>query len=174
MNCLLRFWYKITLFYFPFLFLKMAYEVIGAKRKYKYYKLPFLTSNDDPVKKIKFTNYDRYDRREALDEDMEAIENDPLLRIFFVAGQSSYGRMMNTNMKTFVSKDQNLTGTDVRGVSDPRLKVLMENPNSYALFFAFTISPTTKILEQNILIITLDLVVKKPFLSSLNLNFVRE
>ena len=40
--------------------------MIGAKHKYKYYKLPFLTSNDDHIKKIKFTNYDRYDRREAL------------------------------------------------------------------------------------------------------------
>ena len=44
----------------------MADEVIGAKRKYKYYKLPFLTSNDGHVKKIKFTNYYRYDRRDAL------------------------------------------------------------------------------------------------------------
>ena len=50
----------------------MDYEVIGAKRKYKYYKLSFLTTNDDHVKKIKFTNYDRYDRREALKKILDA------------------------------------------------------------------------------------------------------
>ena len=85
----------------------MSYQVIGAKRKCKYYKLPFLTTNDDHVKKIQFTNYDRYDRREALknfldvsyvrykldaDEDMEFIESDPTLINSFVAGQNSYGR----------------------------------------------------------------------------------
>ena len=128
----------------------MDYEVIGAKRKYKYYKLSFLTTNDDHVKKIKFTNYDKYDRREALkkildasyvrykldaDEDMESIESNPLLRNFFVAGQSSYGHMMNTAMKAFVTKDQKLTGTDIRGVNDPRSRVLMESPDSHALFF---------------------------------------
>ena len=76
-------------------------------------------------------------------------------------------------MKTFVSKDQKLTGTDITGVNDPCLRVFMENPNSYTLFFLITISTVTKILEQNILIITLDLVVKKPSLLSLNLNFTR-
>ena len=119
--------------------------MIGAKRKYKYYKLPFLTSNDDHVKKIKFTNYDRYDRRDALknfldsiyvrykldvDEDMESIESHPTLRNIFVAGQSSYGCMINTAMKTFVIKDQKLTGTDIRGVNDPRPRLLIENRNS--------------------------------------------
>ena len=69
---------------------------------------------------------------------------------------------MNTAMKTFVSKDQKLTGTDITGVNDPCLRVFMENPNSYTLFFPITISTITKILERNILIITLDLVVKKP------------
>ena len=128
----------------------MASKVIGAKRKYKHYKLPFLTSNDDHVKRIKFTNYDRYDRKEGLkkfldasyvrykldaDEDMEAIENSPLLRKFFVAGQSSYCRMMNAAMNTFVGNDQKLTGTNIRGVNDPHPRVLVENPNSYALFF---------------------------------------
>ena len=128
----------------------MAYEVIGAKCKYKYYKLSFLTSNNELVKKIKFTNYNRYGRREALkkilyanyvrykldaDEDMESIESDPTLRNVFVAEQSSYGRMMNTAMKTFVTKDQKLTATDIRGVKDPCPRVLMENPNSFALFF---------------------------------------
>ena len=66
---------------------------------------------------------------------MESIESDPTLRNFFVAGQSSYGCMMNTVMKTFVTKDKKLTGTDIRGVNKPRPRILMENPNSYALFF---------------------------------------
>ena len=33
------------------------------------------------------------------------------------------------------SKDQKLTGTDIRGVNDPCPRVLMENPNSFVLFF---------------------------------------
>ena len=65
---------------------------------------------------------------------MESIESDPTLRNIFVAGQSSYGRMMNTAMKTFVIKDQKLTSTDIRRVNDPCPRVLIENPNSYALF----------------------------------------
>ena len=155
----------------------MAYEVIGAKRRYKYYKLPFLTSNDDHVKKIKFTIYDRYDRREALKKFLDAsyvrykldADEDPTLRNVFVAGQSSYGRMMNTAMKTFVTKGQKLMGTDIRGVKDRRPRVLMENPNSYALFFLkIARSTITKILGQSILIVTLKL---EKNLSSL--NFVR-
>ena len=98
---------------------------------------------------------------------MESIESDPTLRNFFVAGQNSYGCMMNTAMKTFVTKDKKLTGTDIRGVNEPRPRVLMENPNSYALFLKITIS-TIKILEQSILIVTLEF--ERNFLS---LNFVR-
>ena len=102
------------------------------------------------LKKIQFINYDRYDRREALkkildasyvryklnaDEDMEAIDSDSALRNLFVAGQSSYSRMMNTVMKTFATKDQKLTGSDIRGVSDPRPRVLMEISENYAFFY---------------------------------------
>ena len=76
-------------------------------------------------------------------------------------------------METFVSKDKKLTGTDTRGVNHPHPRILMENPSSYALFFVITISMITNVLEQNMLIITLDLV-KKPSLVSLNLNFMRE
>ena len=87
----------------------MSYQVIGAKRKCKYYTITirYYTILYDHVKKIQFTNYDRYDRREALknvldasyvrykldaDEDMEFIESDPTLINSFVAGQNSYGR----------------------------------------------------------------------------------
>ena len=34
-----------------------------------------------------------------------------------------------------MSKDQKLTGTDIRGVNDPCPRGLMENPNSFVLFF---------------------------------------
>ena len=44
----------------------MAYEVIGSKRKIKRYKLPFLNTDDSHVRKIRFMNYDKHDRREAL------------------------------------------------------------------------------------------------------------
>ena len=64
-------------------------------------------------------------------EDMKAIHT--LLRIFSVAGQSSYGRMMNAAMRSFVSKDKKLAGTGIRGVKNPRPRILMENLNSYAL-----------------------------------------
>ena len=69
-----------------------------------------------------------------LTKDIEAIDSDSTLRNFFVAGQSSYGHMMNTLLKTFVTKDQKLTGSDIRGVKDPRPRVVMENPNSYTFF----------------------------------------
>ena len=59
---------------------------------------------------------------------MEAIENDPLLRNFFAAGQICYGLMMNTAMKTFVNKDQKLTGTDIRGVNESWWKIPIDTP----------------------------------------------
>ena len=96
---------------------------------------------------------------------MESIESDPTLINFFVAGQSSYGRMMNTAMKTVVVKDEKVMGTDIRGVNDPCPRILMESSNSYAVFLKITISTTTIILKQSILIVTLEL---EKNLSSLN------
>ena len=98
------------------------------------------------------------------DKNIEAIESNPLLRNFFVAGQSPYGHMMNTAMKTFASKDKKITGADIRGVNDIRPKVLMENPNSYALFFGDYYKYNNKNPKQGILIIRLDLVKKTPLL----------
>ena len=98
----------------------MAYEVVGTKRKRKLYQMPFMRRiGDKPV--VRFTNYDKYDRREALkkfldasylrhqldvEEDMEQLENDPMTSRFLVANQSSYGRAMDHVMKTFVTREQ--------------------------------------------------------------------
>ena len=128
----------------------MAYEVFGGKRKIKRYKLHFLNSDNDHVKKIRFTNYDKYDRRDALkrflnmsyvihlvetDEELELTENNPTMKNFLTANHSSYGNMKNTAMKSFVTKNQTLSSTSIRGKIDPRQRVLIENPNAFALLF---------------------------------------
>ena len=128
----------------------MAYEVIGSKRKIKRYKLPFLNTNDSHVRKIRFTNYDKHDRREALkkfldvsfvrhkleaDKELELIENDPTMKNFLTANHSSYGNMLRTAMSSLVTKNQKLSSTEIRGQIDPRPRVLMENPNAFALLF---------------------------------------
>ena len=78
----------------------MVYEVIGSKRKIKSYKLPFLNNDHSRIRKIRFMNYDKYDRREALkkfldvsfvrhkleaDEELDLIENDPTRKNFLTA-----------------------------------------------------------------------------------------
>ena len=83
----------------------MPWEVAGTKCKKKHYEMPFIRRIDKkPV--ARFTNYNKYDRREALkkfldasylrhlldvEEDMEQLENDPMTSRFLVANQSSYG-----------------------------------------------------------------------------------
>ena len=128
----------------------MAYEVIGSKRKIKRYKLPFLNTDDSHVRKIRFMNYDKYDRSQALkkfldvsfvrhkleaDEELELIENNTTMKNFLTANHSSYGNMLRTAMSSLVTKNQKLSSTDIRGQIDPRPRVLMENPNAFALLF---------------------------------------
>ena len=118
----------------------MAYEVIGSKRKIKRYKLPFLNTEDSHVRKIRFMNYDKHDRSEALkkfldvsfvrhkleaDEELELIENNTTMKNFLTANHSSYGNMLRTAMSSLVTKNQKLSSTDIRGQFDPRLRVLM-------------------------------------------------
>ena len=129
---------------------KMAYEVIGSKHKIKRYKLLFLNTEDSHVRKIRFTNYDKHDRREALkkfldvsfvrhkleaDKELELIENDPTMKYFLTANHSSYGNMLRTAMSSFVTKNQKLSSTNIREQIDPRPRVLMENPNAFILLF---------------------------------------
>ena len=111
--------------------------------------MPFMRRIDEkPV--VRFTNYNKYDRREALkkfldasylrhqldvEKDMEQIENDPMTSRFLVANRSSYGRAMDPVMKTFVTKEQELSNVDIRDEYDPKPKVFLENPNSTALLF---------------------------------------
>ena len=81
--------------------------------------MPFMRRIDDkPV--FRYTNYHKYDKREALkffldtsylrcqldvEEDMEHFQNDPMTSRFLVANQSSYGRAMDHDvMKTFVTR----------------------------------------------------------------------
>ena len=128
----------------------MAYKVIGSKHKVKRYKLPFLSTDNSHVRKIRFRNYDKHDRREALkkfldvsfvrhkleaDEELELIENDPTMQTFLTANHSSYGNILRTAMASFVTKNQKLSSTDIREQIDPRRRVLMENPNAFALLF---------------------------------------
>ena len=52
-----------------------------------------------------------------------------------VATQSSYGRMMDEVMKTFVTREQELSNVEIRGKNDPKPKIFEENRNLVALFF---------------------------------------
>ena len=129
---------------------KMAYDMIGSKRKIKCYKSPFLNTDDSYVRKIRFTNYDKHDRRESLkkfldvsfvrhkleaEEELELIKNDPTMKKFLTTNYSSYGNMLRTAISSFVTKNQKLSSTDIRGQIDPRPSVLMENPKVFALLF---------------------------------------
>ena len=93
---------------------------------------------------VRFTNYDKYGRREALkkfldasylkhqldvEEDMEQLESDPMTSRFLAANQSSYSRAMDHVMKTFVTREQELSNLDLRGQSDPKPEVFLENLN---------------------------------------------
>ena len=66
---------------------------------------------------------------------MEQLENDPMTSRFLVANQSSYGRAMDYVIKTFVTREQELSNVDIRGHNDPKPKVFLENPNSTTLLF---------------------------------------
>ena len=82
----------------------MVHEVLGNKHKRKLYQMPFMRHIDNkPV--LRFTNYKKYDSREALkkfldasylrhqldvEEDMKQLENDPMTNRFLVANLS-YG-----------------------------------------------------------------------------------
>ena len=125
----------------------MAYEVGGTKCKKKLYQMPFMRCIDNkPV--VRFTNYDKYGRREALkkfldasylkhqldvEEDMEQLESDPMTSRFLVANQSSYSRAMDHVMKTFVTREQERSNLDLRGQNDPKPEVFLENLNSAAI-----------------------------------------
>ena len=125
----------------------MAYKVGGTKCKKKLYQMPFMRHIDNkPV--VRFTNYDNYGRREALkkfldasylkhqldvEEDMEQLESDPMTSRFLAANQSSYSRAMDHVMKTFVTREQELSNLDLRGQSDPKPEVFLENLNSAAI-----------------------------------------
>ena len=128
----------------------MANEVIGSKCKINRYKLPFLNTDDSHVRKIRFTNYDKHDRREALkkildvsfvrhkleaDEELELIENESTMKNFLTENHSSYGNMLKTAMSSFVTKNQKLSSKDIREQIDPRPRFLMENTNAFVLLF---------------------------------------
>ena len=117
----------------------MAYRVVGTKRKRKLYQMPFMRRIDDkPV--LRFTNYDQYNKKETLKkflgasylrhqldvkEDMEQLENDQMTSRLLVANQSSYGRAMDHVMKTFVTREQELSNMDISGQNDPKPRVFL-------------------------------------------------
>ena len=126
----------------------MAFEVIAGSAKRKL-QLTFIRWTDKRPK-VRFTNYDKYDRREALEtfldasyfrhaldkeEEMQKLESDPLTTQFLIANHSSYGRAMDEAMKTFVTRKQELSNVDFRGQNKYQPRVFRENPNSQALFF---------------------------------------
>ena len=135
-----------------FLIDKMAFEVIAESGKRKL-QLPFMRRTDKRSK-IRFTNYNKYDRREALktfldasyfrhaldkEEEIQKLENDPLTTQFLIANDSSYGRAMDEATKTFVTRKQELSNVNFRGQNEYQPRVFRENSNSQALFSKITI-----------------------------------
>ena len=121
-------------------------------RRYKRYRSPNLElTEDSPVKKKQFKNYDRYDRTNILSDllnisylrqriqangDIKEVEKDPVLRKYLMAVQSDYGQMLDDTIRSFVSKKEKFTDVDIRGIKYHRPRELMENPNSFALLFS--------------------------------------
>ena len=145
------FFYVFYVTRFPlclFLIDKMAFEVKAGSSKRKF-QLLFMRRTDKRPK-IRITNYDKYDRGEALEtfldasyfrlaldkeDEMQKLESDPLTTQFLIANDSSYGRTMDEAMKTFVTRKQGLSNVDFRGQNEYQPRVFRENPNSQALFF---------------------------------------
>ena len=128
-------------FYLLLVILKMAYEEIGTRHGKKCYHMPHMKLLDDDRKKIRFTNYDKYDRRKAhkkfLDasylrhkiddeEDVKNIVNDLVTSRFMMMTQSSYGQMIDEAMKTFVTREQELSSVEIRGKMTLNLKYLLK------------------------------------------------
>ena len=58
------------------------------------------------------------------------------MKNFLTAKNSSYGNMLRKAMSSFVTKNQKLSSsTDIRKQIDPCPRILMENPNAFALLF---------------------------------------
>ena len=139
-------------FYLLLVILKMAYEEIGTRHGKKCYHMPHMRLLDDDRKKIRFTNYGKCDRRKAHkkfvdasylrhkiddEEDMKNIENDVVTSRFMMMMQSSYGQMIDEAMKTFVTREQELSSVEIRGKMTLNLKskIFAKNLNLFALFF---------------------------------------
>ena len=121
LTCLFSVFY-ISRFPLPlFLIDKIAVELIAGSSKRKL-QLPFMRWTDKRLK-IRFTNYDKYDRRETFEtfldasyfrhvpdkeDEMQKLENDPLTTQFLIANDSSYGRVMDEAMKTLLRENRSL------------------------------------------------------------------
>ena len=83
--------------------------------------MPYLQlTEDSPVKKQQFKNYDRYGRTKILSdllninylrqrlEANDEVEKDPVLRNYLTATQSNYGQMLDDTISSFVSKEETL------------------------------------------------------------------
>ena len=101
-------------------------------------------------RKYRFPNYDHYDRREALKtflqpsfflngNDGEEYVQDMLENLtvakFAITNHSAYGTAMDHALRTFVHSRGGLTNTTIQGIKDSKHKHLMENPNTFSLFF---------------------------------------
>ena len=97
-------------------------------RRYKRYRsLNLELTEDSPVNKKQFKNYDRYDRTNILSDllnisylrqriqangDIKEVEKDPVLRKYLMAVQSDYGQMLDDTIRSFVSKKEKFTDVD--------------------------------------------------------------
>ena len=115
---------------------------------------PFSQLQTDRRTKIRFTNYDKHNRREVLknfldvsyfrhavdeEEEIERLENDPLPAQFLIANNSKYGRAMDEPMKTFVTRKQELSNVDFRGAKSINRKFFQKTGTPRPCFLKITI-----------------------------------
>ena len=145
----------------------MTFEVIAGSGKRKL-QLTFIRWTDKRPK-VRFTNYDKYDRREALEtfldasyfrhalnkeQDMQKPENDPLTTQFLIANDNSYGRAMDEAMKTFVTRKQELSNVDFRSQTSTNPEFLEKTQILRLCFSKITITLTKEIREHENLVVS--------------------
>ena len=92
-----------------------------------------ISATEEARKKFLDVSLVRY-KLEA-DEELELIKNDKTMKNFLMANHISDANMLRTAMSSFMTKNQKISSAGIRGQIDPRPRVLMENPNAFALLF---------------------------------------
>ena len=70
-----------------------------------------------------------------MDENFEMLEKDSKVRDYLMASLRQHSRILEEAIRTYITKDGDLTRTGLRGIKDPRPRSFMENSNPLSLVF---------------------------------------